>query len=744
MKRIAKEASFACGLAVFLWHASFPVRAICVALVCLLGFGSFAEAQTNRLPVIMTLVVDRSGSMDPNAPIGACLSNTRGGLYLPAAVTQFINTFDESLDRAALVSFSVSSSNDVPMSPMFGAFKTPIINTLNRFNNNNLWQGSTCSIAGLTNALVIQNTVSAPANAVKVVVFFTDGLANMTFGKFNGVPLNFGGQGTPQVGCPPFPDAGASFWRTNTSEQSQVSVCSVNCGSAMSCSINGTNLTAQVFTNAHGLAEFICASKITEDATNRCVLIANQMRASSNYVYVVGLSAPGALDSPTLTTLQQIANDPNSPTFDPTQPVGAALLSDGSDLTNVFRQVATNIITRPPWINCPSAVTVNTDTEKCTASNVNLGTPLAGARCSGPLTLSNNAPAVFSKGTTLVVWAATDACGNGTTCTQSVTVVDNQLPTIVCPAPLAVSCAAAVPSPNPASITASDNCGSVTMTFVSDTITNQSCPDRYTVLRTYRATDAANNSVTCTQTITVNATTSPTITAPGDVTISTDSGQCYASGVALGSPVTTSPCDGVLTITNNAPVVFPKGSTPVIWSAMDSCGNSASATQNVLVADHQPPLVACPANIVVNAQDTNGAVVAFSVTAADNCDSNVTVICSPVSGSEFALGTTAVNCTVVDSVGNTNTCSFNITVVDPSIFTILSITPQSSDILLAWVMPLGLTGVVQGSVDTYGDDFTNVSGPFYLTGSGIVTNNYIDVGGQTNFPQRFYRIRLLP
>jgi hypothetical protein len=325
-----------------------------------------------------------------------------------------------------------------------------------------------------------------------------------------------------------------------------------------------------------------------------------------------------------------------------------------------------------------------------------------------------------------------------------VTVVDNQLPAIVCPAPLAVSCASAVPLPNPAAITASDNCGSVNVTFVSDTITNQSCPDRYTVLRTYRATDASGNNITCTQTITVNATSPPTITAPSDVTTSTDPGQCYASSVALGSPVTASPCGGALTIANNAPAVFPKGSTQVIWSATDTCGNRAGATQNVLVTDNQPPLVACPSSILVNAQDTNGAVVAFSVTASDNCDSNLIVNCIPVSGSEFVIGTTPVNCVVVDFAGNTNTCSFSVTVVDPSIFTILSITTQSSDILLSWVMPLGLTGIVQGSADNYGDDFTNVSAPFYASGNGIVTNSYLDPGGQTNFLQRFYRIRLTP
>jgi len=412
--------------------------------------------------------------------------------------------------------------------------------------------------------------------------------------------------------------------------------------------------------------------------------------------------------------------------------------------TGSISQIITVNDTTPPVIDCPGTVTVSTDAGKCTASNVNLGTPSVFSSCSGPVTLSNNAPSIFQKGTTHVIWTAIDPCGIMATCTQIVTVVDNQLPSITCPAPVAVSCASAMPSPNPGSIVATDNCGSVTVTFVSDTITNQSCPDRYTVLRVYKATDSANNSVTCTQTITVNSTVAPGITAPADVAVGTDAGQCYASNVALGSPVTFSPCGGALTITNNAPAVFPKGNTQVIWSATDSCGNSSNVTQNVLVVDNQPPLVACPSNILVNAQDTNGAIVAFSVTAADNCDSNLVASCSPVSGSEFAIGTTPVNCVVVDSVGNTNTCSFNVTVVDPSVFNILSVSAQNSDVALSWVMPLGLTGVVQGSADSLSNDFADVSGPFYAPGSGSITNNYLDTGAQTNFPQRFYRIRLTP
>jgi hypothetical protein len=225
------------------------------------------------------------------------------------------------------------------MSAPVGLFKANIINTVNGFT----WAGGTCAIAGLTNALRIQNATTAPSNTVKVVVFFTDGRANMTEGVFNGVPYNFGGLDPFQAACPPIPDPGAYFYLTNTAENAQNnSVCNNSCGNAPTCT-GGRSISASTFTNANGVEHYLCASWITEDATNRCVLIANQMRASSNYVFAVGLSAPGGFASPTLTTLQQIANDPASPTFDPTQPVGAAFTSYGSDLSNVFQQVAAAI-----------------------------------------------------------------------------------------------------------------------------------------------------------------------------------------------------------------------------------------------------------------------------------------------------------------------------------------------------------------------------------------------------------------
>src|SRR5262249_37422408 len=86
----------------------------------------------------------------------------------------------------------------------------------------------------------------------------------------------------------------------------------------------------------------------------------------------------------------------------------------------------------------------------------------------------------------------------------------------------------------------------------------------------------------------------------------------------------------------------------------------------VTVLDQQPPMIECPANIIVNPQPGQStAQVEFSPTASDNCP-GVAVNCSPASGSTFPAGTTTVNCTAKDASGNEAKCSFTLT-VNPSL-----------------------------------------------------------------------------
>jgi pectate lyase len=76
-----------------------------------------------------------------------------------------------------------------------------------------------------------------------------------------------------------------------------------------------------------------------------------------------------------------------------------------------------------------------------------------------------------------------------------------------------------------------------------------------------------------------------------------------------------------------------------------------------------------------------------------------------------------------------------------------SVTPQGDDIVITWNTAGGHTNRVQAAPGTPGYDtngFLDISGPIVIVGGDTVTTNYVDVGGATNVPSRFYRVRLAP
>jgi len=58
----------------------------------------------------------------------------------------------------------------------------------------------------------------------------------------------------------------------------------------------------------------------------------------------------------------------------------------------------------------------------------------------------------------IYTYQVTDACGNATTCTQTITVIDDTSPVITtCPPDGTIQCIADIPDPDPASVIATDN-----------------------------------------------------------------------------------------------------------------------------------------------------------------------------------------------------------------------------------------------------------------------------------------------
>ncbi|MGD0057914.1 MAG: immunoglobulin domain-containing protein [Verrucomicrobiia bacterium] len=101
-------------------------------------------------------------------------------------------------------------------------------------------------------------------------------------------------------------------------------------------------------------------------------------------------------------------------------------------------------------------------------------------------------------------------------------------------------------------------------------------------------------------------------------------------------------------------------------------------------------------------------------------------------------------------ISNTNQFLLGLNPTDPSsVFRILSVVPQTNgEMMITWATGAGPSNVVQatsGDVSgNYATNFLDISGPLAVPGSGNATNSYRDVGGATNNPSRYYRIRLGP
>jgi hypothetical protein len=94
-------------------------------------------------------------------------------------------------------------------------------------------------------------------------------------------------------------------------------------------------------------------------------------------------------------------------------------------------------------------------------------------------------------------WEATDLCGNKESCTQVITVADQDDPLITCPPNVSVKCA---DKSDPAKVGApfvSDNCGIKSVTSVDGPVSNNQ------FIRTWTVEDNAGNTASCQQTITL-------------------------------------------------------------------------------------------------------------------------------------------------------------------------------------------------------------------------------------------------
>lgn len=379
----------------------------------------------------------------------------------------------------------------------------------------------------------------------------------------------------------------------------------------------------------------------------------------------------------------------------------------------------------------PDSATLTNVTSECAV--MSLPAPTATDACAGVLTGTTAAFPIINQGTTIITWTYDDANGNIFTQEQQVTITDATPPSIDTPGvdetastPLDM-CGAFVTYGVPVF---SDNC--------DFTVTSTHNPgDFFSIGETtvvYIATDTAGNSTEETVLVTVTDTIAPVFTGcPSSFTIDTELGSCGAI-VNFTAPTASDNCFASVISTHNSGQFFPVGVTTVTYTAFDSGGNTAMCSFNIIVADTVNPVFSqCPSNLTVNNDfgSCNTSVFYTTPVATDNCNATLTSTHNP--GDLFPVGATTVIYTATDTAGNTQTCSFTVTVIDNS-DPVISSCPfdiaQNADAgtctaVVSWTPPLQTDNcsAILTSTHNPGDVFT--------AGDTTVTYTATDPSGNT-------------
>lgn len=295
---------------------------------------------------------------------------------------------------------------------------------------------------------------------------------------------------------------------------------------------------------------------------------------------------------------------------------GSALTFPNQTMAGTYTIIATNnttacsvqmsgsavltLDTQAPTIVCPTSISQNVAPTTCSAV-VTYIAPVGTDNCPNPMTTRTAGLAsgsTYPVGITNHVFRVTDINGLTATCAFNVTVVDNILPVITCPANISTNvevatCNKVITYMPPVG---TDNCASPITTQTSGIASGQSVgPGVYT--NVFRVTDASNNTATCSFTVTVVG-GPPVITCPPLIAVNNSPGLC---GAFVNYTATVAPVFPPATITYSiqSGSFFEQGLTTVTATASNSCGSS-SCTFNVIVSIGPDPELPAAYTILAN------------------------------------------------------------------------------------------------------------------------------------------------
>jgi hypothetical protein len=378
--------------------------------------------------------------------------------------------------------------------------------------------------------------------------------------------------------------------------------------------------------------------------------------------------------------------------------------ASGNEATCIFNVVVNDDVP-PTVVTCPPNVTVDADAGLC-ETYVTVPAPGVYDPCGEIVSISHNsafgispedASGTYPVGIHNITWTFTDESGNTSTCPQTITVIDDQLPVIDCPddvtaiaePPLCEVPAIVVDDP-----VYSDNCPNPLLTWTktgattgsgTGLVTNTTFNVGVTTV-TYTVTDASGNTASCSFTVTVNDQVPPTvITCPPNVTRSAPADSCEVT-ITVPAPIVDDPCQEIVTVTHDSPHgisgtnasgTYPVGVYNITWTFTDESGNITTCPQVITILDVTDPELVCPPDFEVEADFELPYATDVPIPAptySDACGvetltwvlSGSTNAASPLTGinviSLYTLnvGLNIITYTATDVNGNVSTCQFEI------------------------------------------------------------------------------------
>ena len=369
-------------------------------------------------------------------------------------------------------------------------------------------------------------------------------------------------------------------------------------------------------------------------------------------------------------------------------------------------------------------------------------------------------------GSAVVIFTASDDCGNQSTTSATFTIADTTKPSIdIIASDLTVQCdgsgnaaqlAAWLSSNGGAS--ASDICSGVTWTNDFTTLSD-GCGNTGLATVIFTATDDCGNESTTSATFTIEDTTKPFISiVASDLTV-----QCDGSGntseltawlASNGGASASDACSNV-TWTNDFTALSDgcgsTGSATVIFTATDECGNQSTTSATFTIADTTKPFISITASDLTVQCDGSGNASELATWLASMGGASATDACSGVTwtnnytGLSDGCGNTGnatVTFTATDDCGNQSTTSAIFTIEDK---TNPAITTDASDLTVqcdgagnsaaftAWLTSNGGASATDACSNvTWTNDFTALSDGCGNTGSATVIFTATDDCGNSS------------